>query len=263
MHPDEAGHRPMQRYWTQSATYTDPRAFDTTRFSADNLAFWMPHLTRVGQVTPSTLVLDLGCGTGGHTLALQALTGARLVGVDLSLRLLQYAAQKPAGAWWVQGNAEALPFAGATFARIVLSLVLHQLLYRARALVEVARVLQDKGLVIIRTITPEAARTRIPFRFFPTVAEIEAVRMPTIADTEGLLSGAGFELVQAEVVQRDKALNFQAVLTEFQKRPSYQALTPEEFTRGMTAMREAWQRSDGRVVDPRPTLFMVGQKRGL
>jgi hypothetical protein len=58
-------------------------------------------------------------------------------------------------------------------------------------------------------------------------------------------------------------LDFRAVLTEFEKRPSYQALTPEEGTRGMTAMQQEWQRSGGRVVDPRPTLFMVGQKRGL
>ncbi len=261
MHPEEAVRHSMQHYWTQPATYTDPRAFDATQYSPDNVAFWVPHLRRLGQITASTRVLDLGCGTGGHTLALQALTGARLVGVDLSLRLLQYAAQKPAGAWWVQGNAEALPFADARFARIVLSLVLHQLPHRARALAEVARVMQDHGLIIIRTITPEATRTRIPCRFFPTVAEIEAARMPTVADIDGLLSGAGFEVVQTEVVQRDKELNFQTALAEFQARPSCQALTPEELTRGITAMREEWQRHDGRVVDPRPTLFMTGQKR--
>jgi ubiquinone/menaquinone biosynthesis C-methylase UbiE len=145
--------RPMPPYWTQPATDADPRVFDTTRYAAENLTFWAPHLIRIGQMTPSTPVLDLGCGTGGFTLALQALTGARVVGVDIALQLLRYAAQKPAGqgVWWVQGQAAALPFPEATFARVLISLALHQFAERARVLTEVGRILQPGGLLIIRT----------------------------------------------------------------------------------------------------------------
>lgn len=254
---------PLQFYWTQPATYTDPRTFDTTRYASENLTSWIPHLIRIGQITPATPVLDLGCGTGGFTLGLQTHTGAYVVGVDIAWRLLQYAAHKPGGQGlgWVHGQAEWLPFAGATFARVLLSLVLHQLAPRAQTLQEIARVLQPGGLVIIRTITPEAVRQRMPFRFFPTVAELEATRMPTIAEIEALLMGAGFVMVRTEVVERQKAVDFQAVLTELHDRPSYRALTAEECTQGLAAMREEWQRQAGRVVDPRPTLFMVGQKQ--
>ena len=264
MSPEGALHRPLPSYWTPPATYTDPQVLDTTRYASDNLTSWIPHLIRIGQMTPSTPALDLGCGTGGFTLALQTLTGARVVGMDISLPLLQYGARKPGGQclWWIQGQAAPLPFAEATFARVLLSLVLHQLTHRAQALREIARVLQPGGLVIIRTITPEAVRRRVPFRFFPTVAAMEATRMPTSAAIEALLGGAGFTLVQTEVVERHKALDFQAVLAEFQERPSARALTSEEFRQGLAAMREEWQRQAGRVVDPRPTLFMVGQKGG-
>src|SRR5215475_14271561 len=89
--------RPMSPDWTQPVTYTHPCVVDTTRYSAENLTFWVPHLTRIGRLTASTPVLDLGCGTGGFTLALQARTGARVVGVDIALRLLRYVAQKAAG----------------------------------------------------------------------------------------------------------------------------------------------------------------------
>ncbi len=227
MSPEGALHRPLPSYWTPPATYTDPQVFDTTRYASDNLTSWMPHLIRIGQMTPSTPALDLGCGTGGFTLALQTLTGARVVGMDISLPLLQYGARKPGGQclWWIQGQAAPLPFAEATFARVLLSLVLHQLTHRA-------------------------------------VAAMEATRMPTSAAIEALLGGAGFTLVQTEVVERHKALDFQAVLAEFQERPSARALTSEEFRQGLAAMREEWQRQAGRVVDPRPTLFMVGQKGG-
>jgi hypothetical protein len=56
--------------------------------------------------------------------------------------------------------------------------------------------------------------------------------------------------MQTEVVERHRAFDFQAVLTQFQARLSYRALTSEELTRGMAAMQEEWQRYDGRVVDP-------------
>jgi SAM-dependent methyltransferase len=135
MPSEGAVHNPMQPYWTQPVTYADPQTFDATRYSADNLTFWAPHLIRIGQMTPSTPVLDLGCGTGGFTLALRALTGARVVGVDIALRLLQHAAQKPAsqGLGWVQGHAAALPIPEATFARVLISLALHQFPDRAPA----------------------------------------------------------------------------------------------------------------------------------
>jgi ubiquinone/menaquinone biosynthesis C-methylase UbiE len=246
-----------------NATSTDPRTFDTTRYASDNLTFWVPHLIRVGRLTPTTPLLDLGCGTGGFTLALQSLTGARVVGVDVAFPRVQYAAQKPTGhaLWWVHGHAETLPFAEASFTRVLLSLVLHQVSQRAHVLREVARVLQPGGLVIIRTITPEAARRRIPWRYFPTVAAREATRMPTIADLDAWLKGADFAVVQTEVVERQKALNFRAVRREVQERPSVRALTAEELTAGLAAMQEEWQRQQGQVVDARPTLFMVGQKR--
>jgi ubiquinone/menaquinone biosynthesis C-methylase UbiE len=104
MSSEGAIRRPMPSDRTQPAASPDPRAFDTTRYTSDNLTFWVPQLIRMGQLTPATPLLDLGCGTGGFTLALQAFTGARVVEVDGSFRLVQYAAQKPAGygPWWVQ-----------------------------------------------------------------------------------------------------------------------------------------------------------------
>jgi hypothetical protein len=85
--------------------------------------------------------------------------------------------------------------------------------------------------------------------------------MPTIADIDRWLHDAGCVLGHTEVVERRKVLNFQAMLQEVQERSSTRALTAEAFTRGVAAMQEEWLREQGHVVDPRPTLFIVGQKQ--
>jgi hypothetical protein len=85
--------------------------------------------------------------------------------------------------------------------------------------------------------------------------------MPTIADLDAWLRGAGFAVVQTEVVERQKALDVHAELQAFQERPSVLALAAEALTTCLAAMQEEWQRQQGQVVDPRLTRFIVGQKR--
>lgn len=71
-------------------------------------------------------LLDLGCGTGRHAIRLAA-RGADVTGVDFSRGMLERARQK-AGAERVRFVAhdltEPLPFAGASFERLVCGLVL-------------------------------------------------------------------------------------------------------------------------------------------
>jgi SAM-dependent methyltransferase len=74
-----------------------------------------PELTAfIGQHTPA--VLDIGCGTGSQLVANRTATpGARLVGVDRSLGMLQQARAKAADIFWVLADAASLPFDGSDF----------------------------------------------------------------------------------------------------------------------------------------------------
>ena len=87
--------------------------------------------------------LDVGCGTGVLAEAIAAREAPRrLAGIDPSAGFLDDARRQPglAGAELQQADARALPFADATFDRVVSGLVLNFVPAPARAAAEMARV---------------------------------------------------------------------------------------------------------------------------
>jgi trans-aconitate methyltransferase len=87
-------------------------------------------------------VLDLGCGDGQLTQRLAA-TGARATGVDLSPEMV--AAARARGVEAVMANAEALPFADASFDAVFSNAALHWVRDHEAMLAQVHRVLVPGG----------------------------------------------------------------------------------------------------------------------
>jgi demethylmenaquinone methyltransferase / 2-methoxy-6-polyprenyl-1,4-benzoquinol methylase len=233
--------------------------FHAERYSDDNVAFWTPWLVQLGGIGPGQRILDLGCGTGGFSVAITEETGAEVVGCDRSPSFLTYARQRSPAVEWVQGDAESLPFPDSSFERVLMSLLLHQLEEPAGAVAEAFRVLERPGALLVRTVLPEAAAERIPFRFFPTLARVQAEQMPSLGDVTAWMRAAGFDRIRVREVFRHKRLELQAVEAQLRKEVDhrYPFLTPEELEDGLRRMREAW----GGRPDPRPVHFVVGEKR--
>jgi SAM-dependent methyltransferase len=113
-------------------------------------------VARVG-AGPGEDVLDVACGTGNAAIP-AAEAGARVVGLDLTPELFARARERAGDAGveieWVEGDAEALPFADASF-DVVLSTFgcmftpRHQVAAR-----ELARVLRPGGRLGIAAWTP-------------------------------------------------------------------------------------------------------------
>jgi SAM-dependent methyltransferase len=91
-------------------------------------------------------VLDVGCGQG-IDLVLYARAGARVTGIDLTPRHVELARAHTAGlgVTVVEGDAESLPFADASFDRVSSNGVLHHTPDIAAALREIRRVLRPGG----------------------------------------------------------------------------------------------------------------------
>src|SRR5262249_46484492 len=100
--------------------------------------------------------LDLGCGTGRHTLWLAA-GGATVTAVDFSEGMLAEARRKPGATairWLVHDLHTRLPFAEGTFDLVVSGLVLEHLRELDGLFAEARRVLKLGGRAVITAMHP-------------------------------------------------------------------------------------------------------------
>jgi SAM-dependent methyltransferase len=150
-------------------------------------------------------VLDVGCGTGNASIPAARL-GAEVTGLDFQPDLLAIAREQAADAGvdvdWVEGDAQDLPFADASFDR-VLSAFGHMFAPdHERTSAEMKRVTRDGGAISICCWTPEGSIGRM----FRTIAQLvpppPGARSPLLWGTEdhvrALLGDGDFERREAE-----------------------------------------------------------------
>jgi 2-polyprenyl-3-methyl-5-hydroxy-6-metoxy-1,4-benzoquinol methylase len=95
--------------------------------------------------------LDLGCGDGQGSIALGAVTGAKIVCADTSGLAVQACAEKGLEAHKVSVGEELLPFDKASFDLVLMTEVLEHLVNPDYAMDEVRRVLRPDGHLILST----------------------------------------------------------------------------------------------------------------
>jgi SAM-dependent methyltransferase len=128
------------------------------------------------RIEPGERVLDIACGTGNAAL-LAARHGATSRGVDLAPRLIDVARERAKAALlpvhFDVGDAQALPYADASF-DIVLSVFGMIFAPDAqRAFAELVRVLDPGGRALVTAWTPVGAIARLSGQFAGAVAEAQ------------------------------------------------------------------------------------------
>lgn len=128
---------------------------------------WKECVDFIQSFDPSSLVLDVGCGTGRHSFA-SALKGHETIGVDFSKNMLKVANEKKSVSTssnilhFVLADAAHMPFRNSLFDYILYIATLHNLpshLLRMKSLREINRVLKAEGKCLI------SVWKRLQFRF--------------------------------------------------------------------------------------------------
>lgn len=175
------------------------------------MAAWAPRTIEAARIRQGDRVLDVACGTGivARAAAERAGDAGQVVGLDLNPGMLAVANRLQPKIEWRQGDATALPFADASFDRVLCQFGLMFFPGRPAALREMHRVLKPGGRLAVATwdaieISPPYVRqAEIVERLAgPEAAAI--VRAPFVladpAELERMLAAAGFESVKAETV---------------------------------------------------------------
>jgi ubiquinone/menaquinone biosynthesis C-methylase UbiE len=106
------------------------------------------------KLKPSTTVLDVGCGTG-HLLIQLAPHIKKVVGIDLSQKMLDHAKEKTArfnNVELVKGSVTSLPFERNSFDYVIATEMFHHVEKPIAALKEMKRVVKHNGFVIVADI---------------------------------------------------------------------------------------------------------------
>lgn len=109
---------------------------------------WRRATRRALDPRPGERVLDLAAGTGVSTVEL-ARSGARAVGVDISLGMLRTGKRVRPQATLLAGDALALPFGDGTFDAVTISFGLRNVYDTEAALAELARVTRPGGRLVV------------------------------------------------------------------------------------------------------------------
>lgn len=114
------------------------------------------------ELTPQSRVLDAGCGNGRHAV-LAARLGHRVVGLDVSRRLLGYAQRSVAASesGWIEGAIERLPLRDDSVDAALGLAVLHHVRgrpARQATLRELVRVMRPQGRMLLSVWTRQQPR---------------------------------------------------------------------------------------------------------
>jgi len=130
---------------------------------------WRKFAVRQAAIKPGDHILDVACGTGDLSQAFAATAAAKVVGVDFTPRMLDFAREKQRGLSGDQsdklsyytGDAQSLEFADATFDVVSIAFGIRNVTSPSTAIAEFFRVLKPGGrLVILEFDRPRFAPVR-------------------------------------------------------------------------------------------------------
>ncbi len=156
-----------------------------------------------------SVLLDMGCGTGNYTAALQQLAES-VVGIDKSIGMIEQAQAKFPALRLICGDITSLPFSSGTFDGASAIQVLHHVETKETFIREVHRVLRKEAYIAIHSCSHRQMRAFWFYHYFPKGLEVDLARIPDSLEVALLLERIGFLDVGIEICYRDVVVAHEA-----------------------------------------------------
>ncbi|NRD20623.1 class I SAM-dependent methyltransferase [Winogradskyella eckloniae] len=144
------------------------------------------------------LYLDVGCGTGNYTNALQQ-KGFQFIGIDPSIEMLKQAHALNKNIEWNFAPAEKTNLAHQSIDGIIATLTIHHWPNITRAFSEFNYILKPNGKIVIFSSTPEQMQGYWLNHYFPKMMSDSITQMPSLAVLETAMANSGLKISATEI----------------------------------------------------------------
>ena len=175
------------------------RIYDTSRVANTET---LEKLIRLLHVGSDSVILDMGCGTGNYTDALRRVAKS-VIGIDLSICMLEQARAKFTGLLLICGDVTSMPFKPESFDAAFAVQVLHHVKEKELFLTEAYRVLRKGAGIAIHACSHRQMRAFWFYNYFPMGLQVDLARMPDSKEIVSLLTRVGFSGIRIETCYRD------------------------------------------------------------
>jgi len=236
--------------------------YDKGRVSED-IWFWAGEAETLAHLDSSSLVVDMGCGTGNYGLDIQARTRATVIGFDPSAGMLKQAKEKTPEFSVVQSVAEHMPFRGNVFDLLYAAQVWHHIIDKQEAANECYRILKRGGTKIAHTISHDQLNQKAVFKFFPEIRQNQLDVYPSDEAFKEYFRNAGFRLTEVYPYDMERYQSADEFIEIAEKKlwSMFRPITQAGLARGVAELRR-WKAEHGDAPirnDEMITLF-VGRK---
>jgi ubiquinone/menaquinone biosynthesis C-methylase UbiE len=196
-------------------------------------------------LTASTRVLDLGCGTGNYLDLFQRASLGKFYGVEPSAGMGLKASRKNSHIMISTGNAYHIPFPDDCFDFIYMTDVIHHILDYRQMFDELFRVLKTGGQVCIVTQSHQQIEQRPIAKFFPETIRVDQARYPKIDDIVQVATP--FQLLAITTLQEQAPTTLGIDFLELVRKKGFSMLhliSDSAYERGLKQLELALQQGD-------------------
>lgn len=199
-------------------------------------------LVKLIQASSDSLLLDLGCGTGNYTTALQQIA-KNVIGIDLSKGMIEQARAKYPAIQFIHGDITSLPFDSEIFDGAFSIQVLHHIKKKEILLNEAHRVLRKGAYIAIHSCSHNQMRSFWFCHYFPKGLKLEIARVPDVEVIAFLLERAGFSNIGVKICYNDTVVAHETPESYLNKNyrdgiSTFALITEEEIELGCRKLQE-------------------------